>query len=42
MLTRCARSEAIPTFLRDLRSEWAGARQKGLADTKLTSSSLQA
>jgi hypothetical protein len=28
VLTRCARRDAIPTVIRDLRDEWGGARQK--------------
>jgi hypothetical protein len=28
VLTRCARRDAIPTVLRELRDEWAGARRK--------------
>lgn len=42
VLTRCARRDAIPTVIRDLREEWAGARKKvwHLLDALRTSRTL--
>jgi hypothetical protein len=42
VLTRCARRDAIPTVIRDLRNEWATAREKvwNLLDTLRRSQTL--